>query len=164
MSASTSPVTPGAGASLQQRLSAQLESLSQVGELLTLRLLELEERLDGLELQLGQLQPGAEPEMADTGALLAATAERITRLEDLLTGGSPSEHPIAAVEIDAKPMEREAPQLEIVPDPMPELTVATGLEEPAMAVEEAGFDEPELELHPFPDEEEEQPFMDELSA
>ena len=150
MSASTSPVTTGAGASLQQRLSEQLESLSQVGELLTLRLLELEERLESLELQLGQLQPGVEPDTADTGELLAATAERITRLEDLLTGGTP----------ERETSHGEVPQLQVVPHPI-ETAVP---EEAAMEVEDAGFDEPELELHPFLDEEEEQPFMDELSA
>ena len=33
-----------------------------------------------------------------------------------------------------------------------------------MEAEVNGLDEQELELHPFPDEDEEQPFMDELSA
>ena len=43
---------------LQQRLSEQLQALSQVGETLTLRLLELEERLDGLEEQVLELDSG----------------------------------------------------------------------------------------------------------
>lgn len=139
MSARTSPVSTGIGAPLQQRLSEQLESLSQVGELLTLRLLELEERLEHLEVQLGQLQPATEPEVGESAELLAATAERITRLEELLTGGATA----------MEPPHGETPQLQVVPEP----------EE-----EEAGLQEPELELHPFPEEEEEQPFMDELSA
>ncbi|MFM7434949.1 MAG: hypothetical protein ACKOCA_03040 [Vulcanococcus sp.] len=139
MSAHTSPVTSGMGAALQQRLSAQLESLSQVGELLTLRLLELEERLEHLEVQLGQLQPATEPEVGNSAELLAATAERITRLEELLTGGATA----------MEPPHGETPQLQVVPDP---------------EGEDDGLQEPELELHPFPEEDGEQPFMDELSA
>ena len=42
-------------AALQLRLSEQLQSLSLVSETLTLRLLELEERLTGLENQLQTL-------------------------------------------------------------------------------------------------------------
>ncbi|MEY4430595.1 MAG: hypothetical protein RLZZ533_531 [Cyanobacteriota bacterium] len=139
MSARPSPVTTGIAAPLQQRLSEQLESLSQVGELLTLRLLELEERLEGLERHMAQLPVEMEPDSADTGSLLAATDERISRLEELLSGGGQG--------------------LQLVPEPAPEPVAAT-LEEG----EDAGFDEPELELHPFPEEDEEQPFMDELSA
>ena len=55
MSAQPTPGATGIAAPLQQRLSEQLESLSQVGELLTLRLLELEERLEGLEQHVAQL-------------------------------------------------------------------------------------------------------------
>jgi hypothetical protein len=139
MSARPSPVTTGIAAPLQQRLSEQLESLSQVGELLTLRLLELEERLEGLERHMAQLPVEMEPDSTDTGSLLAATDERISRLEELLSGGGQG--------------------LQLVPEPAPEPVAAT-LEEG----EDAGFDEPELELHPFPEEDEEQPFMDELSA
>jgi hypothetical protein len=143
MSARTSPVTTGITAPLQQRLSEQLESLSQVGEMLTLRLLELEERLESLERHLAQLPAGVEPDADDTGRLLAATDERISRLEELLSGGGQ--------------------RLKLVPEPeaQPEA-------EPVLAAledgEDGGFDEPELELHPFPEEEGEQPFMDELSA
>ena len=150
MSASTPSVTsaePATSAtSLQQRLSEQLQALSQVGELLTLRLLELEERLEGLEQQLNGLQPSGASAGSLTGALLEATAERISRLEELLNG---SDEPGAgassstneSVEADT------APRLE--------------------AVRTAGHhdtdDEQDLELNPFPDDEE-QPFMDELSA
>ena len=140
MSARPSPVTTGIAAPLQQRLSEQLESLSQVGELLTLRLLELEERLEGLERHMAQLPVEMEPDSADTGSLLAATDERISRLEELLSGGGHQ-------------------ALQLVPEPAPEPVAAT-LEER----EDTGFDEPGLELHPFPEEDEEQPFMDELSA
>ena len=110
-----------------------------MGELLTLRLLELEERLEGLERHMAQLPVEMEPDSTDTGSLLAATDERISRLEELLSGGGQG--------------------LQLVPEPAPEPVAAT-LEEG----EDAGFDEPELELHPFPEEDEEQPFMDELSA
>ena len=54
-----SALSVGGTTALSQRLSEQLEALSQVGESLTLRLLELEERLGGLEQKLGaQSQPG----------------------------------------------------------------------------------------------------------
>ena len=139
MSAQPTPGATGIAAPLQQRLSEQLESLSQVGELLTLRLLELEERLEGLEQHVAQLPAAVEPDNTDTGSLLAATDERISRLEELLSGGGQ--------------------RLQLVPEPEAQPASPT-LEEG----EDAGFDEPELELHPFPEEDEEQPFMDELSA
>ena len=143
MSAQPTPGATGIAAPLQQRLSEQLESLSQVGELLTLRLLELEERLEGLEQHVAQLPAAVEPDSADTGSLLAATDERISRLEELLSGGGQRLHLV--------------PEPEAQPAPEP---ASPTLEEG----EDAGFDEPELELHPFPEEDEEQPFMDELSA
>ena len=114
---------------LHQRLSAQLQALSQVGEALTLRLLELEERLGGLESQLNALQLGEQEGADDEGntqALLAATEQRLAHLEDLL---------------------REPGRLHVLP-----------LQQKGSPV-----DEPEAELNPFPDEEE-QPFMDELTA
>lgn len=81
--------TPSAAAALPQRLGEQLQSLSQVGELLTLRLLELEERLSLIEARLSELeQAGNSGASSQTDALLAATEERIALLEDLLTGGS----------------------------------------------------------------------------
>jgi hypothetical protein len=147
MSARPSPVPTGIAAPLQQRLSEQLESLSQVGELLTLRLLELEERLEGLERHLAELPAGVEPDADDSGSLLAATDERISRLEELLSGGGQ--------------------RLQLVPEPEAQPEAAPVLEPVASSLEEgedAGFDEPELELHPFPEEDGEQPFMDELSA
>ncbi len=150
MSFLTSQGHSGSGSPLHQRLSEQLESLSQVGELLTLRLLELEERLESFEVQLVQLRPWQELESPETNALLAATTERISRLEDLLTNFATEREQV------------EAP-LHVVPH-------AEGLApkhppaEPVMEAEVNGLDEQELELHPFPDEDEEQPFMDELSA
>jgi uncharacterized membrane protein YccC len=124
---------------LQQRLSEQLQALSQVGETLTLRLLELEERLGGLEDQLQELQLGGlseEDPSSETGDLLAATEERIARLENLLSAQAPAEGRV---------------------HPLP-------LRRPERPLDLETSEEPELELNPFPDEEEEQPFMDELSA
>jgi len=120
---------------LQQRLSEQLQALSQVGETLTLRLLELEERLDGLEeqvLELDSRNQAPTADQAETGALLAATEERIGRLEELLTG-------------------RGRVQPLALRRPMP------------VHQEGSPAGEPERGLDPFPDDEE-QPFMDELSA
>jgi len=122
---------------LQQRLSEQLQALSQVGETLTLRLLELEERLEGLEEQVLELDSRDQTptaSLAETGVLLAATEERIGRLEELLTGRG---------RVEPLPLRR--------PVPVP------------MQQEGSPAGEPELGLDPFP-EDEEQPFMDELSA
>ena len=119
MSASASP-SPGA---LQLQLSEQLQALSLVSETLTLRLLDLEERLAALEGQLeGLQQHQSNPSHTDSAELLSATEERIARLEELLN------EPIVAKVASVHPLQR-----------------------------------PQPELNPFP-EEEEQPFMDELSA
>ena len=143
---------------LQQRLSEQLQALSQVGETLTLRLLELEERLGSLEEQLLELDIRSEGQgelSADTGELLAATEERIARLEDLLAsqggGGNSGRGSV-------QPLPLRRPERNAAADATPgsRLTEAT--------YNEGSPDgEPELELDPFP-QEEEQPFMDELSA
>jgi hypothetical protein len=125
--------------SLQQRISEQLQALSQVGETLTLRLLELEERLGSLEQQFGDLgaNQAEDPASLESSEILAHTEERIARLEELLN----EQHHSAKVHpFPPRSEERRQP-----PGPSPE--------EP----------EVELELNPFPDEEE-QPFMDELSA
>jgi hypothetical protein len=134
-------IKPGIGMSaisaseLQQRLSEQLQSLSQVGEILTLRLLELEERLDGLEEQLLELDsrdPMSNAGQGETGALLAATEERIMRLEEMLTGRG---------RLEPLPLRRHLHAQE----------------------EGSPAGEPEPGRNLFP-EDEEQPFMDELSA
>jgi TolA-binding protein len=132
MSASASP-SHGA---LQLRLSEQMQALSLVSETLTLRLLELEERLAALEGQLEGLQQQSTPSSSDSADLLTATEERIARLEDLLNEQS------APKGATVHPLQRPAQQATNALD---------------------GFSEPELELNPFP-EDEEQPFMDELSA
>ena len=132
MSASASP-SHGA---LQLRLSEQMQALSLVSETLTLRLLELEERLAALEGQLEGLQQQSTPSSGDSAELLTATEERIARLEDLLNEQS------APKRATVHPLQRPVQQAIDAGD---------------------GFSEPELELNPFP-EDEEQPFMDELSA
>ena len=139
---------------LQQRLSEQLQALSQVGETLTLRLLELEERLGGLEEQLLELDSRSEGQgelSADTGELLAATEERIARLEDLLTGQATAT-PSSRGRVQPLPLRRPERQVEL-----------DGINAEATNNEGSPDGEPELELDPFP-QEEEQPFMDELSA
>ena len=137
-----SAATTAGDSSLSLRLSAQLEALSQVGEALTFRLLELEERLSKVEQHLMELDQssGADAHSSDTAEMLAVTEERISRLEDLLNDSHQGQrlnlvHPIAAAEHQQ-----------------------TGSPIGAVPVEE-----PEMELDPFP-EEEEQPFMDELIA
>ncbi len=134
MSASASP---SAGA-LQLRLSEQMQALSLVSETLTLRLLELEERLSALEGQLEGLQHLQSNTLSnDSADMLTATEERIARLEDLLTEQS------APQRANVHPLQRPTPKAN---------------------AQDADFNEPELELNPFPEEDEEQPFMDELSA
>jgi TolA-binding protein len=134
MSASASP-SHGA---LQLRLSEQMQALSLVSETLTLRLLELEERLAALEGQLEGLQQQSTPSSGDSAELLTATEERIARLEDLLNEQS------APKRATVHPLQRPEPEAS----------------EDLAGLHEA---ELELELNPFP-EDEEQPFMDELSA
>ncbi len=132
-------MSAASSASLQQRISEQLQALSQVGETLTLRLLELEERLASLEEQIGELgaNPDDDPAHLESNAILAHTEERIARLEELLN----EQHPSAQVH-PFPPRTEEHRQPPAPSSEQPEL---------------------ELELNPFPDEEE-QPFMDELSA
>ncbi len=73
-----------------QRLADQLQTLSEVAEILTFRLLELEERLAGHELRLeqlldGGLAPGA-PLAEGTELRLVETEDRLARIESLLKG------------------------------------------------------------------------------
>jgi len=125
-------------AALQLRLSEQLQAMSLVSETLTLRLLELEERLAGLETQLqGLTHSQSDSNSSESNEMLAATEERIARLEDLLNEQSPMAQ--SAKVHPLRPPVAEA------------------------GVDAEHFNEPELELNPFP-EDEEQPFMDELSA
>lgn len=136
----------------QQRLSEQLQALSQVGETLTLRLLEMEERLAGLENQMGDLQRAGvqnQDPMGDVADLLGDTEERIARLEDLLNGsGSHSSLRAGPVPLPLRRPDRPGDR---------DLAMAP------MHDEGSPEEEPDPELNPFP-EDGEQPFMDELSA
>jgi len=132
-----------------QRLADQLQTLSEVAETLTFRLLELEERLAAQELKVLSLledQGGALGEMAeDTELRLGDTEDRLARLEGLLGG---VESPGAARHL--QPVGSPA----VAPDPQPHQD--TFLDD--TLTEDAFLDEEE---QPFP---EDQPFMDELSA
>jgi hypothetical protein len=73
-----------------QRLANQLQTLTEVAEILTFRLLELEERLAGQEVRLEQLLEGAltsgAPMAEGTELRLVETEDRLARLESLLKG------------------------------------------------------------------------------
>jgi hypothetical protein len=73
-----------------QRLADQLQTLSEVAEILTFRLLELEERLTVHEVRLEQLLEGATasgaPMAEGTELRLVETEDRLARLESLLKG------------------------------------------------------------------------------
>lgn len=124
------------------RLSEQLHALSRVAETLTVRLLELEERLVGQQERLQPLLEAAEAVDPDHSEAidrrLDDTEQRLAQLEELLHG---------------RPSLRPLPGLRRPGGPGPE-TVASepfGPEPFAEAVD------------PFP-EEGEQPFMDERVA
>jgi hypothetical protein len=132
------PMPPAAP--VQQRLSEQLRALSEVSEVLTIRLLELEERLARAEQQLEQQESGTQagPDGAgSTGEVLAQTEARIARLEEWLQG-----HPASAVRLGPS----------VLPFPRGE---SNG--------EEAVIHQGDFGVDPFPPEDE-QHFMDELSA
>ena len=124
-----------------QRLADQLQTLSEVAEILTFRLLELEERLTGHDVRLEQLLEGGlasgAPMAEGTELRLVETEDRLARLESLLKG--------VAV---------QAPQLD---EPIAE-------EEPFLDDQE--FERPNFESQEFErlQVEHEQAFMDELSA
>ena len=86
-----------------QRLALQLQALSEVTESLTYRLLELEERLSGIDLRLQPLLQGtaqASDALGEEAELrLDETEERLLRLEALLAGlESPNEQPVSIEE------------------------------------------------------------------
>jgi hypothetical protein len=129
-----------------QRLSEQLQSLSQLSEALTLRLLELEERLTGCEQQVTELDGSSTTAVDGSDAvldLLEQTEQRIGRLESLLT----KEPAPFQVGLSAQP---RLQVLHAQPVPTPRAPLDGAAQQP-------------FGLDPFP-EEAEQPFMDELSA
>ena len=89
-------------------LSQSLEALSAIGESLTFRLLELEERLGALEnktSELAEIQPTGGLNQ-DTAATLECTERRIARLEELLTNPNRIQ-PTHAVALEAVESEEE---------------------------------------------------------
>lgn len=132
---------PNPSIPLQHRLGGQLQALSQVSETLTIRLLELEERLLGVERRYDQWVADAQGEgeapPGSTSDILALTEERIARLEELLVAA-----PIAGPRSTSS----------VLPFPSGEDHGSSGAR---LEGEFAG--------DPFP-QEEEQYFMDELSA
>ena len=127
-----------------QRLAAQLRALSEVTETLTVRLLELEERLLAQESKL-------EPRMAeDTEFRMADTEDRLARLEGLLSGVSlPGAH-------------MGTDRFRAVRELRPGLAAEEIQQESFLEVgsQEVGFQEEGF----LQDDFQEQPFLDELSA
>ncbi|MCP9943388.1 hypothetical protein KBY70_13425 [Cyanobium sp. ATX 6E8] len=142
-------------ADFTQRLANQLQTLSEVAETLTFRLLELEERLVAQELKVEPLLDGSASGFGvvaeDTELRLGETEDRLAQLEGLLsglesTGAARHLRSIAPAVVSAvAPMEEEA-VMEEPPSEDPFLDDA----------EQAFADEPLFA--------EEQPFLDELSA
>lgn len=126
-----------------KRLADQLQTLSQVAEAITFRLLELEERLAAQELRLEPLLQGnaaSKGELADETELrLDDTEDRLARLEGLLKG-----------------IENQGVGRHLRP------VVASQLVQAQQALQDSFLDDSLVE-QPFLDEEE-QPFLDELSA
>ena len=126
-----------------QRLADQLQTLSEVAEAITFRLLELEERLAAQELRLEPLLEGqadSQGVLADETELrLDDTEDRLARLEGLLKG-----------------IENQGVGRHLRPVVAPQLAHAQE------ALQDSFLDD-SLAEEPFLDEEE-QPFLDELSA
>lgn len=123
-----------------QRLAGQLRALSEVTETLTVRLLELEERLLAQESKL-------EPLMAeDTEFRMADTEDRLARLEGLLSGGA----------------HMGTDRFRAVRELRPGLAAEEIQQESFLEVgsQEVGFQEEGF----LQDDFQEQPFLDELSA
>ncbi|MCP9907522.1 hypothetical protein KBY72_10105 [Cyanobium sp. BA5m-21] len=126
-----------------QRLADQLQTLSEVAEAITFRLLELEERLAAQELRLEPLlecHADSQGLLADETELrLDDTEDRLARLEGLLKG-----------------IENRGVGRHLRPVVPPQLALA-------QEAQQESFLDDSLVEQPFLDEEE-QPFLDELSA
>lgn len=136
-------VTPADPTAWPRRLAEQLRTLSEMGETLTYRLLELEERLAAQELRLAPLlerRGGLDAAAAEDMELrLGDTEERLGRIEAVLNG---IERPGAARHLQS-----------LRPATVPFRLSGPIQQEPHSSEEEDAFLE-----------EEEQPFMDELPA
>ncbi|MFO7630812.1 MAG: hypothetical protein R6W06_15130 [Prochlorococcaceae cyanobacterium] len=133
-----------------ERLVDQLQSLTEVAETLTLRLLELEDRLAAQERQLQPLLQGGQGSDSDADAFeetesrLAETEERLERLEALLNA------PPTSAELG------DRRQLHCLQGPL-------GLAEaPASESQPEQQSEQQEAFDPFPVEEIDPPFLDEL--
>jgi hypothetical protein len=117
---------PATESSMPLHLSTQLEALSQVGETLTFRLLELEERLTAIEAQLAELHT------SDAAEMLASTDERIARLEDLLSAPQHQQHlnVVRPLGQDEPPTENSSAGFEPEEEPMDQDTVPEDEEQP----------------------------------
>jgi hypothetical protein len=139
-----------------QRLADQLQTLSEVAEILTFRLLGLEERLTVHEVRLEQLLEGTltsgAPMAEGTELRLVETEDRLARLESLLKGVAAQapyqDEPIAEEEPFLDDQEFERPNGE-----------RQEFERPQFGHQR--FERHQAERHM---DEHEQAFMDELSA
>jgi hypothetical protein len=157
-----------------QRLADQLQILSEVAEILTFRLLELEERFTVHEVRLEQLLEGATasgaPMAEGTELRLVETEDRLARLESLLKGVAVQapyqDEPVA--EEDPIADEETIPEEETIAEEEPFLDDHE-FERPngeRQAFERPQFGHQRFERHQAERhlDEHEQAFMDELSA
>jgi hypothetical protein len=130
------------------RLADQLHGLSSLAETLTIRLLELEERLQAQQERMESILEAAQSsDLVQEETLnlrLEETEQRLAQLESLLQGGATLR---AVPSFGSRARHDNQP------------FVADGVTVAGFGPEESG----ELELDPFP-EEGEQPFMDERVA
>jgi hypothetical protein len=89
------------------RLSVQLQTLSELAESLTFKVLELEERLSAQDHQLSSLQMASD-ELSDgvTRAMeerMLETEDRLVRIEELLQGGGHRSSPSRSLRALPKP-------------------------------------------------------------
>ena len=77
-------------ASMSQQLLSQLLTLSEINEVLLLRLLDLEERLREVERNIEDSKSVFD---SDVDSMLADADERLLRLQDLLTMATPTGKP-----------------------------------------------------------------------
>jgi len=106
------------------RLSVQLQTLSEMAENLTFRVLELEERLSEQDHQLVSLQM-ASVELTDgiTQAMeerMVETEDRLVRIESLLQGGGQRSSPARSLRALPKPSPKDLEDPYGVEDPSPE--------------------------------------------
>ncbi|MDA0717914.1 MAG: hypothetical protein O2839_06830 [Cyanobacteria bacterium] len=126
-------------ANCTQRLADQLQTLSEVAEAITFRLLELEERLVAQELRLEGHSDSQGSLSDDMELRLGDTEDRLSRIEGLLKGIDRPEihHQLHSVITNELPYSRESLQDSFLDESLPEPSFI---------------------------EEEEQPFLDELCA